>query len=231
MFADCKCFFMKKIMFLLIASGFFACGFGQQNRDERTSDYGELKGGFKQENIFLGGGASLGGGFGQFSFGVSPEAGYSIAQWLDAGIGLNIIYTSVASNTYYNPTSTKLRQWNYGGGPFFRVYPVNFLFVQGQFEENWTKVTIKDGIYTYKQNENAASLIAGIGYTERVVGQGSYYVMLGLDLLNNTYSPYVTQNDYGQLRKLPILRAGFNFYLRPAKQKELQSRYQNARIL
>ncbi len=222
---------MKKIWILLFTCGFCAHSFAQRDNEEKNNDYGELKGGFRQENIFIGGGASLGGGFGQFSFGLSPEIGYSIAKWLDAGIGLNIIYTSVAANTFYNPTSTKLRQWNYGGGPFVRVYPINFLFVQGQFEENWTKVTVKDGNITYRQTVNASSLIAGIGYTQREVGMGSYYIMVGLDLLKNPYSPYVGENDAGQLVANPIVRVGFNFYLKPSKSAERESHYQSARIL
>ena len=223
---------MKKIVVLLLISGFCQQSFAQQSRDNNNADYGELKGGFKQENIFVGGGANLGGGSGQFSVGLSPEVGYSIAQWLDAGIGLNIIYNSIAANTYYNPTSTKVRQWNYGGGPFVRAYPVNFLFVQGQFEENWTKVTVKNGNITYQQTVHAPSLIAGIGYAQRQVGQGSYYIMVGLDLLKKAYSPYVSENNSGQLVANPIVRVGFNFYLKPAKGagRARPQDYQSARI-
>ncbi len=146
-------------------------------------------------------------------------------------MGFNLIYTSIASNTYYNPSNTKLRQFNYGGGPFFRVYPVSFLFLQGQLEKNWTKVTIKEDIYSYKQTVNATSLIAGIGYTQREVGQGGYYFLIGLDLLKQAYSPYVSENSVGQLVAQPIIRGGFNFYLRPSKQSARESRYQSARIL
>lgn len=222
---------MKKAIVLLLVLCVCHSLFAQQRGDDRSGDYGELKGGFKQENIFIGGGASLGGGFGQFSVGLSPEVGYSIAQWLDAGIGLNIIYSSIAANTFYNPTNVKQRQWNYGGGPFVRAYPVNFLFVQGQFEENWTKVTIKDGNVTYRQTVNAPSLITGIGYTQRQVGQGSYYIMVGLDLLKKPYSPYVSENNAGQLVANPIVRVGFNFYLKPAKGTARPQDYQSARIL
>ena len=223
---------MRKIIVLLLACGVFQHCFAQQNDDNKSSEYGELKGGFKQENIFVGGGASINGGYGQFSFGLSPEIGYSFTQWLDAGIGLNVIFTSVASNTIYNPTSTKLRQWNYGGGPFFRVYPANFLFFQGQFEENWTKVKVKfDNDLSHKQIEKASSLIAGIGYTQREARQGSYYFMVGLYLLKNLYSPYLGENDAGQLVPIPIVRAGITYYLKPAKAAARESRYQNARIL
>ncbi|TKK65653.1 hypothetical protein FC093_19130 [Ilyomonas limi] len=223
---------MKKIY--IVAFGLLTAmsAFSQeQNSDRNSSDYGELKGGFKQENIFVGGSLSLGFGSGQFTVGGSPEIGYSFNNWLDAGLGLNLIYTSIASNTFYNPTDTKLRQLNYGGGPFIRVYPVSFLFLQGQFEENWTKVKVKQDMYSYKQTVNAPSLIAGIGYTQRVVGQGGYYFMVGLDLLKNQYSPYVAENSVGQLVAQPIIRAGFNFYLKPSKGAARESRYQGNHTL
>ena len=56
---------MKKIIVLLLACGVFHCGFAQQNDDGKSSDYGDLKGGFKQENIFVGGTLDLGFGQGQ----------------------------------------------------------------------------------------------------------------------------------------------------------------------
>ena len=222
---------MKNILVLLFVFACFSPLFAQQSNDDKTNNYGELKGGFKQENIFIGGSVNLGLGGGQLTLGASPEIGYSFNQWLDAGLGLNFIYTSIAANTIYNPTSTKVRQFNYGGGPFVRVYPVNFLFLQGQFEENWTRIKQKDDIYSQKETFSASSFIAGIGYTQRMVGRGSYYLMVGIDLLNNPYSPYVYENNVGQLIKEPIIRGGFNFYLHPAKGAGRESRYQSARIL
>jgi len=47
------------------------------------------------------------------------------------------------------------------------------------------------------------------------VGQSSFYTMLGIDLLNETYSPY---RDYNGAA-IPIIRAGFNFYLKPSRRK------------
>ena len=223
---------MKKIYIVVIGLLTAMSVFSQeQNSDRSNSDYGELKGGFKQENIFVGGSLSAGFGSGQFTIGGSPEIGYSFNKWFDAGLGLNLIYTSIASNTYYNPTDTKLRQLNYGGGPFVRIYPVSFLFLQGQFEENWTRIKVKQDMYSYKQTVNAPSLIAGIGYTQRVVGQGGYYFMVGLDLLKNQYSPYVAENSVGQLVAQPIIRAGFNFYLKPSKGAARESRYQGNHTL
>lgn len=95
---------MKKLWALLLATVCVSPLFSQQNN---TTDYGELKGGFKQENIFIGGSVNLGLGGGQLTLGASPEVGYTFTQWLDAGLGLNFIYTSVAANTYYNPSTLR----------------------------------------------------------------------------------------------------------------------------
>ena len=84
---------------------------------------------------------------------------------------------------------------------------------------------VKEDIYSYKETVNAPSLIAGIGYTQREVGQGGYYFMVGLDLLKRAHSPYVAENSSGQLVAQPIIRAGFNFYLHPAKGAARASRY------
>lgn len=222
---------MKKIYLVVISFVIGISAFAQDQNNNTNNNYGDLKGGFKQENIFLGGSLNLGLGGGQLTLGGSPEIGYSFNRWFDAGLGLNIIYTSIASNTYYNPTDTKVRQLNYGGGPFIRVYPVKFLFLQGQFEENWTKIKEKQDIYSYKQTVNAPSLIAGVGYTQRIVGQGGYYLMIGLDLLKNPYSPYVAENSVGQLVAQPIIRAGFNFYLKPSKQGARESHYPGSHTL
>lgn len=220
---------MKKIYVLL--AGLLFCIYSFSQDGNNNNDYGELKGGFKQENIFFGGSLNLGLGAGQLTLGGSPEIGYTIAPWLDAGIGLNLIYTSIAANTIYNPSGTKYRQLNYGGGPFVRIYPVNFLFIQGQYEHNWIKQKKIFGMYTQKDVFKASSLIAGLGYTQRAVGQGSYYIMVGFDLLKDINSPYVGNNSVGQLVAQPIIRAGFNFYLKPAKGAASESRYGGNRTL
>jgi hypothetical protein len=62
---------------------------------------------------------------------------------------------------------------------------------------------------SYKYNANAPSLLLGIGYGRRVVGESSFYIALMFDAISNSNSPY---NDiYGH--PLPVLRAGFDFYL------------------
>ena len=63
--------------------------------------------------------------------------GYSLTKWADAGIVVNYSYTSIRD---YSQFDDKLRQHNYGGGAFVRLYPLNFLFAQAQFEHNVNSV-------------------------------------------------------------------------------------------
>ena len=91
-----------------------------------------------------------------------------------------------------------------------RAYPVPFLFLSIQPEYNW--ISYNDNIYGHT-TYSAGSLIGAIGYGQRVIGQGSYFFSIGLDLLNNKYSPYV--DGYGHA--YPIIRGGFDIYLHPSK--------------
>jgi hypothetical protein len=124
---------MKKKLFLFSLSFIFITAAFSQYTPENNSPKEESKG-FKKENIFIGGGLNLGFASNTFQVGISPEIGYSIAEWLDAGIGLNISYLSQKADPYYYYNdNTRYHSLNYGGGPFIRIYPIRFLFVQTQF--------------------------------------------------------------------------------------------------
>lgn len=170
--------------------------------------------GFKKENIFLGGSLSLGFASGTFNIGASPEIGYSIAQWLDAGLSFNLNYFSISGDYNYGVKQTS---FNYGGGPFIRLYPIRFLFLQGGYEHNWIDYHLKDEISGNTQNFHTSSnsFLAGIGYSQRLVGQSSFYTALLFDLGNDINSPY--KDSYGS--SYPIIRAGFNIYLHPCRKK------------
>lgn len=205
----------KKILLSPLFLLFITAAFSQYTPDDNSRN-NEPKG-FKKENIFIGGGLNLGFAFNTFRVGVSPEIGYSIAQWLDAGIGFNIGYLSQkADPAYYYNNNTRYHSFNYGGGPFVRIYPIHFLFVQTQFEANWIKQSIRYANEpTTKGTFASTSLIGGIGYTQRIVGQSSYYFLVGMDLLNDVNSPYRGFSGGA----IPIVRGGFNIYLRPSRKK------------
>ena len=204
---------MKKFLLSLLSFLFITAAFSQYTPDDNSDDQPK---GFRKENIFIGGGLNLGFISNIFQIGVSPEIGYSVAEWLDAGVGFNLNYSSERADPYYNG-NVRYRNFNYGGGPFVRIYPIHFLFVQGQFEANWIKVNAKDYNtgYINEGTFGSTSLIGGIGYTQRIIGQSSYYFMVGMDLLNDINSPY---RDYNGTA-IPIVRGGFNIYLRPSRKK------------
>lgn len=195
---------------VMCAAGVFA----QRNPPPTYSDANENE--LAGNRLFAGGSLALGFGSNTFNVGANPELGYSLSQWLDAGFVVNLNYTSERADPYYNQ-NTRYRSFNYGGGVFARLFPVRFLFVQFQPELNWIHYSAKDfnNNLNYSNTVSAASLIGGIGYTQRVVGQGSYYIMIGLDLLNNANSPY---RDSYSGAQLPIIRAGFDFYF-PSKKR------------
>src|SRR5690349_14170841 len=95
----------------------------------------EEQGGFRKENLFTGGSVTLSFFNGQTVLGANPVFGYKIADWVDAGVALNFLYNG--SRDYYE-FNDKVRQTVVGPGVFTRIYPIKFLFIQGQFEHNFT---------------------------------------------------------------------------------------------
>ena len=195
---------MKRCFLLMLMLAFSTIVFSQKNEEKDHS--------FKKENIFLGGSISLGLGSGYFAVGGNPEIGYTIAPWLDAGIGTNINYYTIAPE-YNNYRRDK--SFNYGAGIFTRIYPLKEVFFQIQPEYNWTKISGQyvGSDFVDKLTFQAPSLLLGIGYTTREIGNSSFYTLIMIDAGNNTESPYI-----GYLgSKEPVIRAGFNIYLRPKK--------------
>lgn len=176
--------------------------------------------GFKKENIFIGGGPTLGLGTGYFAIGATPEIGYSVNQWLDAGLGFNIYYSSQRQLDIYNAVVAKYSSFNLGLGPFVRIYPVNNFFLEGRLENNFISYKQK---YLYpisesKQNVNATSLLAGIGYGQRNIGGSGFYTVIMIDLLTDPRSPYrLTSADGASSTVIPVVRGGFFIYLKPKK--------------
>ncbi len=176
---------------------------------ENQGDDNQQKNGFRKDNIFLGTSLNLGIANRSFNVGLNPEIGYSLNNWLDAGFALNVNYFSQNASDY---SPYRFRNFNYGGGPFLRIWPVNFLHLQVQPEFNWISSSQKDMTtnQTYKYNYNAGSLLVGIGYGTRVIGSQYSYITLMIDVLQNANSPYRDRfND-----PLPVFRAGFGMYLR-----------------
>lgn len=204
----------KKVVLALCFWMTVRSGFAQDHMPYRTNTYSDEGDGtgFRKQNLFIGGGLDLGFGSYNFNIGVNPEIGYSLNRWLDVGAVVNFQYNSVSADpslNYNNDVGSK--EFIYGGGVFGRAYVLPFLFLTAQPEFNWTSITQTPGGTQDHQhlNVNAPSLLLGIGYGRRVVGESGFYIALLFDALDNANSPY---NDaFGH--PLPVLRAGFDIYL------------------
>ena len=205
---------MKKLFIVILLLQISVANFAQE---EEVIE----KGGFKKQNIFVGGTIALGfsGDFNNRNFiiGANPEIGYSLSKWLDGGIVFNAIFNSfkfVEGNFRY-----KQNAFNYGAGIFTRIYPINNFFIQAQPEYNWIDYTQTNldlaGSPKIKQTVQAASFLVGVGYSQRIIGQSSFFTVLMFDLASEKNSPY--RNAFGA--SLPIIRGGFNIYLKPKKQR------------
>lgn len=177
-----------------------------QYRGEGSDQSGK---GFQKNKLFTGGAVNL--GFSSYStnFGIAPQLGISLTDWLDAGINVNINYTS--ERDPYSPE--KWHQTNFGPGVFVRIFPVSMLFATVQYEYNFinTKYFPGNNSPTQKQNVQAPSLLLGLGYAGgRMKGSNTYYYFsVSGDFLGRKYSPYIDQYD----RMMPVVRAGYNIGL------------------
>jgi len=202
---------MKQIILSAILLGaIISSVFAQDEKEEKNK-------GFKKENLFTGGSITASFYSGGTILGVNPMFGYKLANWVDAGVALNYTYQGARDIYVFND---KLRQNVYGPGAFVRLYPVRFLFLQGQFEHNFTSEKyINDLGDVSKSKADANSLLLGGGIAEgRRPGSNTFfYISILVDVLKSQYSPYVNNVYEGtQLVRtdmLPILRAGVNIGL------------------
>ncbi len=209
---------MKKIVIVLVLiSSFYAV---KAQDDEKSGD--EKKGGFKKENLFTGGGATVSIASYNTVLGASPVLGYSITKWLDAGVVFNFSYGSFR-DVFYDPNTNtnfvsddKVRQTVIGPGIFARVYPLKFLFVSVQAEQNFmTDKRIYANSPTTKDTYSATSLLLGLGYASGRQGIGDlyYYISIMGDFSGNKNSPYIGISESGKAVIRPIFKAGLQIPL------------------
>jgi hypothetical protein len=210
---------MKNVIVLILASFLTINSFAQEEemKTTRRSEEESPTGGFKKENLFIGGGVNLSLSNYNFGIGGSPVIGYSINKWVDVGIGVNVTYISQREayvDFYGNEytTGNKIHQTTIAPVVFARFYPIRFLFVQAQAEQNFIsqKYIYATGAPSDKAKFEATSLLVGVGYANGREGIGDfyYYISLSVDVLKNRYSPYVQQSLNGSVNILPILKAG-----------------------
>ncbi len=177
--------------------------------------------GFKKHNMFTGGGVAASFFSGGTLLGASPVIGYKLNDYIDAGALINYVYNGARD---WKETNDKYRRHIIGSGIFMRAYPVPFLFVQAQLEQNFIseKYIAKPGSAYYKDGKftaNPTSLLLGGGLsTGRLKGGTTFfYLSVMADVLKNRNSPYVSVSNYGQsnerIRVIPVIRAGVNIGL------------------
>ena len=199
---------MKYLFTFLLA----ACSFAAIAQIEEEEEMNEKKG-FDIRRMFAGGSLNVGLGGGSFNLGANPQIGYSLTNWLDAGITTNIIYFSQRYNMGFG--DLRQRSWNYGGGPFVKVFPISMIHLQAQYEYNWTSGNVEflPTGEREKFNVSAPSLLVGAGYGRRIVGQTSFFTTILFDVTKNDNSPYVFYEGQSKIA-LPIIRAGLTFYFK-----------------
>lgn len=170
--------------------------------------------GFKKENLFMGGTLNVSFGNQLTALGVSPFFGYSVNRYLDVAASFGVNYISQRDISGYN-VNDKLRQTVYGPGAFIRVFPVNFLFAQAQYEFNLIKYKYipppNSGGTVEKYNYDAHSLLIGPGFASgrNKENKSYYYISVLWDIGKATNSPYKDNID----RAVPVIRAGYNIAL------------------
>lgn len=187
----------KALLFTLAFASLFTVAFAQdEEAPERT---------FK-ENLFTGGSVSLSFFNNTFLIGANPVFGYSPTNWVDVGLVVNYMSTSFRD---FNQLGDRLRQTQYGGGVFARVYPVRFLFAQAQWEHNFIKqkyIPPSGPSESYPSIDGSSFLVGG-GYSTGRNGRGGppfYFVSILFDVSGNENSPYTDALG----RAIPIFRAG-----------------------
>lgn len=140
-------------------------------------------------------GGSLGLRFGTLTnIEVAPVLGYHINDFLSVGFGVQYQYYN---SKYYYPA---LEMNIYGGRAFFRVHPVSFIFLQGEYE----LLTYKTSVFSPTgdiENILSENALAGIGYRDNLSENVSYYMMLMYNFNQTIYTPY---NN-------PVYRFGIEF--------------------
>lgn len=192
---------MKKILLtLFFMSACTAVLWAQKEEDEKKD------GGFKKEMLFTGGNLNIGFFNGVTVLGATPQLGYSLTEWLDAGISFGYTYTSQSVASDY-----KVRQTILGPGAFARIFPIQFLFASVQYEHNFIRVKQIISGNSFVNKVNAGSLLLGLGYTNGKDGRNTpyYYFSVSFDVLNNINSPYRTVAN----EVYPVVNAGFNIPL------------------
>lgn len=203
---------MKKTLVLLLSICIMTASYSQGRKYEKEEAEKEEVKGFKKENLFTGGNLQLAFGNNTTQLGVGPFFGYSINRYVDVAASVNVNYVSQRDNIQFDD---KLRQTTIGPGAFVRVFPINIIFAQVQYEHNFIKQRYKS-----PPNQNQPDQTGSIDVNSVLVGGGLatgrnqynksfFYFSVLWDVSRVQGSPYTD----GANRAVPIIRTGYNIAL------------------
>jgi len=164
------------------------------------SDAGATNG-FSKENLFLGGSLALGFGSYNFNVGASPEIGYSLNSWLDAGVVVNFNYNSVRADLIeiimtIHVIISSITGWSFCQGLSF-TFPFCYRAAGIQLDTWHCHLHGRGGgEYSYTTGHPRCCL-GGLWAKGRRTVQ--FYIALMFDVLGNRDSPY---NDFNGHRCL-----------------------------
>ena len=195
---------MKKIVIFIFVISISLNSFAQDESEEKF---------FKKENLFTGGTLNVSFGDQITALGISPYFGYSFNKFIELAVSPGINYVSQRDYEYIGD---KLRQTIYGPGSFVRLFPVKFLFVQGQYEFNLIRYhyipAIGSSLNNDKLKYDAHSFLVGGGYAngrDFSYQKSYYYFSVMWDIAKAPHSPYIDNLH----RAVPIFRAGYTIAL------------------
>jgi hypothetical protein len=166
---------------------------------------------FDRTRLLLGGGGGFGAGFRAFSINVTPSIAYCITDNFNIGTTIGFNYYQQAEDfQYFNTTTNQVTdatfKYKYPGYSFsiFARYIIAERFMLN-FEPEMTNVKVvknydvnpTNGKVTEdKYRLNISSVLAGIGYVQKISDLGYSYVMVCYDLTQNPNARYYQTFDY-----------------------------------
>lgn len=166
---------------------------------------------FDRTRLLLGGGGGFGAGYRAFSINVTPSIAYCITDNFNIGTTIGFNYYQQAEDfQYFNTTTNQVTdatfKYKYPGYSFsiFARYIIAERFMLN-FEPEMTNVKVvknydvnpTNGKVTEdKYRLNISSVLAGIGYVQKISDLGYSYVMVCYDLTQNPNARYYQTFDY-----------------------------------
>jgi len=166
---------------------------------------------FDRTRLLAGGGGGFGAGFRAFSINVTPSIAYCFTDNFNIGTTIGFNYYQQAEDfQYFNTTTNQVTdatfKYKYPGYSFsiFARYLIAERFMLN-FEPEMTNVKVVKN-YTVnstngkvtedKYRLNISSVLAGIGYIQKLSDIGYSYVMVCYDLTQNPNARYYQTFDY-----------------------------------